>query len=243
MALSERAKTDPTKSLKLEKRYEKGILPLIDNFERALLRDFNRAWEGRSLEAGKIKPDKLFPKVEDLAEKEIRRPSEKVINDVVPKAYDQGQVFASVQLGAPIDERQRVWSKVKALLENHKNEFKGFSDETARRVNRIIGDGIVNEKTQGQIIKDLQNEIEMSRGRATRIIRTETMKAVNTGVLDRYKRAGLEPKEPDRIPPFHPGCRCTLVPKRIDGEMVLVILACADERTCVECMDLDGAIA
>ena len=243
--LAAKYRKDPTGSLKVEKKYQNGITPLINNFRGRVVRDFTHAWETgkiKALEVGKLDPSKFYPHIDELAENEITKPAEKVIQKVIPQAYDQGRVFASIQLGAPLEERQRIWRSLAVLIENNKSEFKGFSDDSARRIKRIIGDGIVAEKTQGQIIKDIQAECEMSKARATRIIRTETMKSVNTGVMDRYKRAGLEPTGHGRVPPIHPGCRCTVITKLINGILSLVWLAAADERTCPECKDLDGTV-
>jgi hypothetical protein len=240
--LSKKARRDPTGSIQWEQKYQNRITPLINNFKGKLIKEFTRAWEGRQLEVGKLDPSKFYPRVDELAEEEIRKPAGKVIQKVIPRAFDQGQLFAGIVLGAPLEERQRAWSLIKILIETNESEFKGFSDDSARRVKRIIGDGVLNERTQGQIIKDIQKEVEMSQARATRIIRTETMHAVNTGVMDRYKRAGIESSGHGKIPPIHPGCRCTAVVERRDGEMVIVWLAAADERVCPECMDLDGTV-
>ncbi len=209
---------DPTGGLKWEQKYLQAVLPLIDTFGNRVVEDFEHAWTTgkiKALESGKFDPSKFYQHIDDLADQELIGPSQKVIDKTIPKAYDQGQVYASIQLGAPPEERKRQWTKIKTLLEDNKNEFKGESDETARRIKRIVGDGIVNEKTQGQIIKDIQAEVEMSKTRATRIVRTETMRAVNTGVKDRYRQGGVE---------------------------YVKWLACGDDRTCSACQDLNGKI-
>ena len=211
--LSKKARRDPTGSIQWERKYQNGITPLINNFKGKLIKEFTRAWEGRELEVGKLDPSKFYPRVDELAEDEIRIPAGKVIQKVIPRAFDQGQLFAGIVLGAPLEERQRAWSLIKILIETNESEFKGFSDDSARRVKRIIGDGVLNERTQGQIIKDIQKEVEMSQARAKTIVRTEVQKAVNTGVTDRYRRAGVE---------------------------VVEWLAAFDRRTCDECGDLDG---
>ncbi len=231
---------DPTGGLKWEQKYLQAVLPLIDTFGRRVVEDLEHAWTTgkiKALESGKFDPSKFYQHIDDLADQELIGPSQKVIDKTIPKAYDQGQVYASIQLGAPPEERKRQWTKIKTLLEDNKNEFKGESDETARRIKRIVGDGIVNEKTQGQIIKDIQAEVEMSKTRATRIVRTESVRAVNQGVYDRYTRGGLTEDEMEwlaagdactacqdndgkliseigHIPPEHPNCRCTIKPAR-----------------------------
>jgi len=218
MASADQDRFDPTGGLKWEQKYLQAVVPLIDTFGKRVVEDLEHAWETgkiKALESGKFSPSTFYPHIDDLAEQEIVGPSQKIVDKTVPKAYDQGQVYASIQLGAPPEERRRQWTKIKTLLEDNKNEFKGESDEAARRIKRIVGDGIVNEKTQRQIIKDIQAEVEMSKTRATRIVRTETMRAVNTGVKDRYVRGGVE---------------------------YVKWLACGDDRTCDRCADLDGKI-
>lgn len=243
--LSKKARKDPTGSIRVEKKYQNGITPLINNFKGRVIQDFTHAWETgkiRSLEVGKLDPSKFYPHIDELAEQEIAKPAKKVVEKIVPMAYDQGQVFASIQLGAPLEERQRTWKSLATLIENNQSEFKGFSEAEALRIKRIIGDGIIQEKTLGQITRDIQAEFEMSQDRAVKIINTETMKAVNKGVMDRYKRAGLEPSGHGKIPPLHPRCRCTVITKLIDGILSLVWLAAADERVCPDCEALDGTV-
>ncbi len=254
-------RTDPTDSKKWEKKYIDAILPLIDNFQKRVIIEFNQAWKTGEVrqreEVRKIDPKKLFPHIDEIAEEEIRLPAEEVTKEIIPKVFGQGTIFASEQLGVPIDiqfggtleQRQESWKKIGNLIESSNSEFQGYSNKTSQDIKRIISDGILNEKTQGQIIKDIQAQFGVGKEEggklirdAERIIRTETQKAVTQGVLSKYKEEGLEPSSDRQIPPIHPDCRCTVIPDYQDGKMVLVWLACGDDRVCAECEALDGTI-
>jgi len=246
MALSKTNKKDPTGALKWEREYTKAILKIVDKFNDDVVDAFTHMWdtgELRTLEAGKFDPTRFYPFVDKLADKKLNKPAKKTIKKVIPKAYAQGVSFGSVVLGAPYEERAESWARIATLLAQNENEFRGYSTESAKQINRIIGDGVIKEKTQGQIIDDLQKEFDMSKGRATRIIRTETMRAVNTGVDDRYEREGIRDTGHGRKPPIHPNCRCTIIVERRAGKMVKVWLAHFEPgRTCGECEDLDGTV-
>jgi SPP1 gp7 family putative phage head morphogenesis protein len=238
MARLKKYPKDPTKSKKWEKKFEREIGKLIRRFKIELITSFNLAWNAgiiRNLESGKIDPSKFYKYVDDLAEKEIHKPAKKAAEKIIPKAYDQGVTFGSVVLGAPPEERFRIWGHLKFQLENTKTEFKGHSDDTTRRIKRIIGDGVQNERTQSQIIGNIQEEVKICENNAIRIARTEVQRAVNIGVKDRYVKEGVEYVKwlaagDDRVcpqcesldgkifeinhapqPPIHPNCRCTLI--------------------------------
>jgi len=125
-----------------------------------------------------------------------------------------------IKLGAPLDVRQREWKKIGILVESakgeFKDEFKGVSDSNKQAIRRIISDGMVNEQNSGQIEKAIM-EVNSSIGekQANMIVRTETMRAVNQGSMNRYKKGGVERVE---------------------------FLAVLDERTCEECSQLDGKV-
>lgn len=133
----------------------------------------------------------------------------------IPKAYQQGQVYASIQLGAPYEVRKVAWEQIGNRIIEGQSDFKKLTDDTAGEVRRIIADGIIQERKFGDITRDIVRKTEtVGINRAVTIARTETMRAVNDGVVDRYKKNGVE--------------------------YVKWLAAAGDRRTCTECSDLDG---
>ena len=241
MALS---KTNPTGALKWERKYEKAILKIVDKFNDDVVDAFTHMWdtgELRTLEAGKFDATRFSPFVDKLADKKLNKPAKRVVKRIVPKAYAQGEMFAKTMVeglfNIVLGDVLGVREKVGELVLKNEIEFKGFSTETSRRINRTISDGIIDGKPKYTIVNDLRDGFEMTRNNATRIVRTETMRATNRGVKDKYRSAGIEVVkwmatiQPgrtceeckalngklfpiDKTPPIpkHPRCRCTLSP-------------------------------
>lgn len=244
MALSRMNKKDPTGALKWERKYEKAILKIVDKFNDDVVDAFTHMWdtgELRTLEAGKFDATRFSPFVDKLADKKLNKPAKRVVKRIVPKAYAQGEMFAKTMVeglfNIVLGDVLGVREKVGELVLKNEIEFKGFSTETSRRINRTISDGIIDGKPKYTIVNDLRDGFEMTRNNATRIVRTETMRATNRGVKDKYRSAGIEVVkwmatiQPgrtceeckalngklfpiDKTPPIpkHPRCRCTLSP-------------------------------
>jgi len=144
----------------------------------------------------------------------VNEEAEEIIGDAIQKGYKQGQVFASVQLGAPYEVRRVAWKEIGARVMECQSDFKGITDETAKQIRGIIAEGIIQERSFGEITRDIVRTVDdVGITRAVVMARTETMYAVNDGVVNRYKTAGVE---------------------------FLRWLACADEKTCEDCEELDG---
>jgi SPP1 gp7 family putative phage head morphogenesis protein len=112
--------------------------------------------------------------------------------------------------------------------------FAKMTGDLSADVRRVISDGILQERSQGQILKSIDEIADTYDYAAKRIVRTETMEAVNTGVMDEYRSEGVDKVEwlaaegccprcqelDGRVysidggvhAPLHPNCRCTLIP-------------------------------
>ena len=162
-----------------------------------------------------------------------------IISPHMSQSYEHGQMYAAIRLGHSEDDIQRAtWKKVGGHAIEAQSNFKGLTDDVAKNVRRVIADGITTEQTVKQISKDIRDQVDtIGKPRADMIARTETMKAVNVGVKDKYRSAGIEVVrwlatiQPgrtceeckalngklfpiDKMPPIpkHPRCRCTLSP-------------------------------
>jgi SPP1 gp7 family putative phage head morphogenesis protein len=171
--------------------------------------------------------------MELLAKREITDKSV-FSEEMSARAYGQGRAFGGITLGAPPEVRERIWKKTSVLVERSKSAFVKMSDDVAGNVKRVIADGITKEWSQGEIIKEIEALSDASESSARRIVRTETMEAVNTGVMDTYRAEDIEKVEwlaaegccpacqalDGRVfaidsgvsAPLHPNCRCTLLP-------------------------------
>lgn len=142
----------------------------------------------------------FYQRLEDLTTQELIGPANAILEKEIPDAFTHGTKYADlnlkakmgIKLGAPLEERQRAWQKVGALVEKSKGEFKGVSDAVNQQIRRAVADGMVNEDSLSTVTKRIQEVAEsVGENRARMIARTETMKAINTGVKERYKGIGV----------------------------------------------------
>lgn len=163
--------------------------------------------------------------------------SENVIEDEMSKGYEHGQLYAAIKLGHSEDSIQRAtWRKVGNNVVKSQSSFKGTNDATTAGIKNIISEGVIHERTWKDISNDVEEYISTTgRNNVERIVRTETMAAVNQGVKDRYKSLDIDVVEwvatrndnrtcerclaldgrkfkIDEMPPIplHPSCRCTI---------------------------------
>ncbi len=229
---------DPTGSLKNINRFKKKLNPLLDNYLAAVIKKF------------KISPDLSLSQLDDIADKILIKPALPIIEEEIPDAFKLGDTFAKIQLDialkrqkkehyseAPKNVRQLEWKKIAELIENTTKDIKNLSDDLSNRIRKIIGEGVVNEKTLWEIEEDLLDTIgSIGINRIDLIVHWEIQHGVNLGIEKRYKDADVEEMEwlansddivcddcaaldgqkfpidnhPDN--PFHGRCRCTWLP-------------------------------
>ena len=125
----------------------------------------------------------------------------------------------------------RPWSSkhfISTVWDN-KNKLSGI-------LKKGITDTIVLGKSKDDLVKTVMNKMQVGFDDADRVVRTELMHTINSGLVQRYKDSGYKELEIlvaedertcDRcggkageivsidsydIPPFHPRCRCTCIP-------------------------------
>lgn len=100
----------------------------------------------------------------------------------------------------PNEGREAVKKKVRlpvsrtvleALVERNLSLVEGIIDDTRKQMVTIFTDGITNGKSPRDIAKELR-KLGYNERRAETIARTETMYALNTGVVEQYKESGIE---------------------------------------------------
>jgi len=237
---SARGKRDPTRSIRRMKVFEKELVFLFKRFRDYVIQDIQKRQE-RYLEAPSKKPLNINivsfnQDVDIIARDLLLNPAYNTIQVKIAEAYRAGGTFASIALGAPPEQRMDEWKKIAAHIDVTKAAFKGVTDATTNNIKSIVGNGIIQEDSLSDISRDIVRAVDkIGITRATMMVRTETMDAVNSGVKDRYKQAGVDKVEwltalddktcdeceeldgktfsIDNTPecPAHPNCRCTLL--------------------------------
>jgi hypothetical protein len=244
---SQIGKRDPTRSTRRIRKFEKEITVLFRQFKDYLIRDLQFRNE-RALEAPAKKPlkiglDTFTHDLDQIVKALLLDPAKPVISRRITESYQSGEHFANIVLGATKEERMLVNRRISVLVENTNGSFKGVTDEVSKRIRATVADAILNEVPIGKVTRDIVRHVDgVGIVRATAMVRFETMKAVNTGVVDRYKDAGVEFHGSGQLPPKHVNCRCTVRVELRDGKPVMVWLAALDDKTCEVCGPLDGTV-
>lgn len=224
--LAAKYRNDPTQAKKISDRVEEELVGLFEqakkDLEKILPEDKALEYRTNAIPAERLpqyfkKVDETFQYVNERgAEVFGRKLKDGTTVGEIPKAWQQGQVYAGIQLGAPYEVRKVAWEQIGNRIVEGQSDLKKLTDENAGRVRQIIADGIIKERKFGDITRDIVRETDkVGINRAVLIARTETMRAVNDGVLDRYKKSDVQ---------------------------YVKWLAAGDERTCPDCKDLDGKI-
>jgi len=232
---SKKFRRDPTNSQRKINRYERDLVKLFKNYQIRIVTDLKKM-NARSLEAVNLNTKGAGDYLTQAEKEEIIDPAEKIVRKQIPEAYKSGVNFATIQLGGTKDERIDEWKKIAALIEKNLVSIKKLTDETGGKIRQTIADGVINEKTLWDIMKDIYDITDIGISRIRTITRTEIMIGVNTGIKDRYKSAGVEKGEwlaaiddstcdecegldgkkfpLDSFPdcPTHPNCRCSILP-------------------------------
>ena len=222
---------DPTRSLNRLKSVESQLTSLFVNYRKRVIAELSPAQQQPFTHTQKapqwftgIDIKRFFQRLEDLSMEELIGPANRIIEREIPDAFTHGTKYADInikatmgiRLGAPLEARQETWKKIGVLVEKAKGEFKGVSDATNQQIRRVISDGMVNEQSLKTVSQSIQDATEgIGENRARMIARTETMKAINTAAVDRYKEAGIQN---------------------------VSWLAAEDERVCEICGELDGQV-
>lgn len=119
-------------------------------------------------------------------------------------------------LGASPEVRQQQSQKLASQIEKNTNNFKAISPESTKQIRNIISEGARTGKNVREISREIVRQVEgIDIERAITMINTETMKAVNSDLRDRYAKAGI---------------------KKLER------LVSLDENTCDKCAAIDGKI-
>jgi len=191
-------KADPTQAEWIIKRFNAKIKLYLES----IVPEIEKLFEGppagtpglmhAASSIGTIDLKDLLGGVDGILRK-VYYDSEGTLQDTIEKAYSQGDMFAQISLGAKPEVRRATWSLIGDRVLKSQSDFKGITDYTASKIRTTIADGIINERTQGDMIAEIMETIDkVTYARAETMVRTESMKAVNAGVKDRYDQEGVD---------------------------------------------------
>ncbi len=236
---SKKFKRDPTNSQRRINAYERELVKLFKNYKIRVVTDLKQM-NSRSLESVRIDPKAAGDHLTRIEQEEILDPATKIVNTKIPESYKAGETFADLQLwvslGGTKEQRQNAWKKIAALIEKNIQSITKVSAEVSGKIRQILANAVINEGSLDDMIDEIYAVADVGVSRARTIARTEIMIAVNTGIKDRYKQAGVEKGEwlaasddivcpscealdgqqfpLDSFPPCpdHPACRCSIIP-------------------------------
>jgi SPP1 gp7 family putative phage head morphogenesis protein len=234
--LSRETRRDPTGAKQITDEYEARAKRLVRAFlERAAREIRETSFAHASVPLSRMSPLQFLRYIDVMAREEMDDPAGLWYSEMLETGYRQGNAFAGVVLGAPREIRASAWKKLGVLTEQSTREFSGMTSDLSSRVRGVVADGMVRELTQGEMIDQITALTDKAESGAERIVRTETMRAVNTAVVDEFRRDEMEYVEwlaaidekgcaacgelsgkvfpIDQAPPapLHPNCRCTLI--------------------------------
>jgi SPP1 gp7 family putative phage head morphogenesis protein len=208
---------DPSMMAGRIKRYEKRLEGLIEDARTELesLVDTGRNME-RALESD-LNLSLLQLHLNRILLDRILTPAERLAKDEVTLAYRAGGTRADQLLGINVNANlvnmPADKSALSVLQARSLTGLKGITDEMSKSIMQEITDGMLRGSSPREVAKAISERVDVSQSRAVTIARTESMKGYNTGATTRYKQRGVE---------------------RVEW------LATTSERTCPECMALDG---
>jgi len=238
---------EPTQTKSLREKYARKITKLFDKFAIQTIDLLSRmivepaAVRINKKETIEFQKDPYLEVLDDLAVKIILNPVKEIIHIGTRESHQAGVTFSKNTLkraGIEVEVGEKVDEKVTKKLEEETYSYlEDLTDEQNQRIVSQLKEGIERGESIPKLAKRIQEQVEMGKGRAEMIARTETLRAFNRAAEDRYKIGGIEMfewltahderlcelcEELDGItfsvtsnherPPLHPRCRCTIVP-------------------------------
>ena len=208
---------DPSQTLKIESAYSKELdKPFIAlKAEVAKLlgrRELSDDWD-------EVDAPDLMEKFNRTIEVTITIPGKGIVKKFTTQAYTAGgvrssQFLTSLGITATFSILPADRFALDILVTRDLSGLKGITDEMSKQIMAEITDGMLRGDSMDKVAKAIDDRIDsIGRTRAEVLARTETMTAFNQGALTQYEKHGITEVE---------------------------WLAAPGDRTCDECMDLDG---
>ena len=186
-----------------------------------------------------------------------------VMFEEIPVVYYKGKQTAALSLNTrPMFDLPADVTAI-ANLKRRTGYYAGelISSRYGNKVKNILVDGYTSATPIGEMIRDLRNAASLTKNDATRLVRTEFVRASNLGVLQSYTDNGVKYiewvttgdnrvcpicemlalssphrlKDAEQFPTSHPNCRCTQLAyfgkEKTSGKMRQIIREPVSGRT------------
>jgi len=208
---------DPSQTLKIESKYAKELDKPFVAFKAEVAkllgrRELSDDWD-------EIDAPDLMEKFNRTIEVTITIPGKGIVRKYTTQAYSAGgvrssQFLTSLGITATFSILPADRFALDILVTRDLSGLKGITDEMSKQIMAEITDGMLRGDSMDRVAKAIDDRIDyIGRSRAETLARTETMTAYNQGSLTQYEKHGITEVE---------------------------WLAAPGDRTCDECMDLDG---
>ena len=186
---------DPTQSLDIEDQYAKDLARLFDDLQKRLEEYIStgdvhlNATPAKKLPFDIAKFTKDYQKIVDET---VLKPGEEITGKMATDALKHGASYSKLTMGMEAVLKKGDWDPnvLKILKARNLSELKGISDAVGQKITRIMTDGMLQGENPRVIARRLREATDLGKVRSEVLARTETMKAVNTGTVDRSEKQG-----------------------------------------------------
>jgi len=190
--LSKHLMKDPTQSQRHTDRYANRLVPLFKEWGKVMVMSL----KGYGV-VNAVDLDDFKETADSLRITIVRDPAQTVIEEQAGKALAQGESFGEnalnsigikIQMGqGPMEDEA-----LKSLLSRNLSGLDNITEATSATIIRSIADGNNLGESIDQIAKRITDAVEdIGIDRARLMAQYETMYAVNTGAMIRYRQAGI----------------------------------------------------
>jgi SPP1 gp7 family putative phage head morphogenesis protein len=189
---------DPSQSLHIEDRFETRLHRLFLKFKKKIPDLVGKPQTQKVGDLPIINLDAFRTDLDAAITGTILTPGEKIITETVVEAYQHGIQFAvlwgrRVGKDIPITELPADLRTIEILQARDLSELKGITDAMSKEMTRTLSDGVLAGRTFKEVTQDMLAAVDdIGLTRASTLVRTETMRAVNESTRERYGQFGIE---------------------------------------------------
>jgi len=196
--LSPEIANDPSQSLHIEDRFEARLHRLFQNFKKKVPDLVGKPQTQKVGDLPVINLDAFQVDLVDAITATISDPGKIIIKETVAEAYQHGIQFAvlwgrRVGKDIPLMELPADARTMEILTARDLSELKGITDAMSKEMTRTLSDGVLAARPFREVVKDMVATVDnIGITRASTLVRTETMRAMNESTRDRYSSVGIE---------------------------------------------------
>jgi hypothetical protein len=192
---------DPSQSAHIEDRMETRLHKLFENFKKRIPDLLGEPKMQKAGDLPSVNMDAFLKRLGILIKEEILEPGEKIIDETTKEAYQHGVRFSILQAQragysgimppfkmSVIDTRIINNLKARSL-----SDLKGITEASSTQITRLMSDGLLTGRTYGEVTRDMVRTVDnVGITRASTLVRSEVMRAVNAASREKYGKIGIE---------------------------------------------------